>query len=337
MQNDVQFRYYALYAYFRQRFGCRVQKVALDAGFSCPNRDGTISRQGCWFCGPGGSGSGLLAQGMDLRQQWDYWCERFEARYKNCKFMAYLQSYSNTHGPLEKVEATLRTISELPQCAGLSLGTRPDCLEGGRLELLKKYSVGETWLELGLQTVNEATLARINRGHGVDVFARACHDAAAFGLKVCAHVIFGLPGDGYDDAMRTIEFVNGLPVHGIKFHNLFVCKGSVLAREWESGRYEPLDREVYINTLLDGLERLRPDIVVQRLSGDAMEDELLAPEWARDKGALLGRIRDELKRRDMWQGRLCCGQGNRVEAAMPEWFAASGRLPEVQNGRGIGL
>jgi radical SAM protein (TIGR01212 family) len=322
MQNDV--RYYALSAYFRQRFGCRVQKVPLDAGFSCPNRDGTISRRGCTFCSPSGSGSGLLSQGMHLRAQWDHWRERFGRRYKKCRFMAYLQSYSNTHGPLDKVEETLRTIAELPECAGLALGTRPDCLDGGRLELLEKYSLGETWLELGLQTMNDATLERVNRGHDAAAFAVACERAAELGLKVCVHVIFGLPGDGYEDAMRTIAFVNRLPVHGIKFHNLFVCRGSVMAGQWKAGELELCDRTEYVRMVVDGLERLRPDIVVQRLSGDAMEGELLAPDWAADKAALLGMIRDALAERETWQGRQCGADTRR-----PEWFAVSGNLPEV--------
>ncbi len=323
MENDA-VRYYSLSTYFRQRFGCRVQKVPLDAGFSCPNRDGTLSRAGCTFCSPHGSGSGLLAQGMELAAQWDHWIRVFEKRRRKFRFMAYLQSFSNTHGPLEKVEDVLRTIAGLPGCEGVSLGTRPDCLDGGRLELLEKYSSGETWLELGLQSANDATLARVNRGHDAAMFARACERADALGLKVCAHVIFGLPGEGHEDAMRTVAFVNGLPVRGVKFHNLFICKGCALARDWRAGLFEPMEHAEFVRTLLDGVERLRPDIVVHRLSGDALEGKLLAPQWAANKGGLLGSIRKEMVRRETWQGRLC-GAGEQ----MPEWFDIAGEMPGV--------
>ncbi len=295
-------RYFALSTYIRQRYGKRVQKIPLDAGFDCPNRDGTLSFQGCAFCSPQGSGTGLAATGQTLEQQWAHWSSRLFARYKTRSFWAYLQSFSNTHGPVEKLREVLERIAELPGLEGICCGTRPDCLDRDKLQLLAEQPVREIWLELGLQSCSDQTLALINRGHDSRTFARAAAQAADMGLKVCAHVIAGLPGEGPDAFLQTIDFVNGLPVAGIKIHNLYVCRGTALARWWGEGSYRPLDRDVYLGLLVRSLARLRPDIVIHRLNSDPQPGELLAPGWAADKQGLLEELAARLESRDIRQG-----------------------------------
>ncbi len=295
-------RYQTLSDYLRSRFGEKVQKIPLDAGFNCPNRDGTISRAGCAFCNPSGSGSGLLAKGMDLATQWNHWRKQFLESSKTKLFMAYLQSYTNTHGPLERIQAVLEQLQDLPDLAGLSLGTRPDCLDQDKLALIAAFPAPEIHLELGLQSANDQTLERIGRGHNAACFASATKQAAELGLKVVAHVIAGLPGENRDDFLATIDFVNQLPVHGIKFHNLVVCKDTRIARWWAKGKYRATTMEDYAEMAALAVARLRPDVVIHRLNSDPKLAELFAPAWAVDKQAVLKAINVEMKNRAIWQG-----------------------------------
>ena len=296
-------RYRSLSTYFRERFGGRVQKIPLDAGFTCPNRDGTLSRLGCVFCNPKGSGSGLGAQGLSLAAQWDYWRERFSRKYKTARFLAYLQSFSNTHGPAENLARVLDQLAPLPGLAGLAVGTRPDCLDSEKLALLSAFPSEEIWLELGLQSSHDPTLARINRGHAAEAFTHMVTLAANAGLKICAHVIAGLPGETPAHFLRTIDFLNALPISGIKLHNLYVCRDTPLADDWKQGNYRPLEREEYLHSwLIPALKHLRPDIVIQRLTGDPAPGELLAPPWCSDKSALLSALHTALEAGDVRQG-----------------------------------
>ena len=304
----------------------------MDAGSSCPNRDGTLSSKGCLFCNSHGSGSGLEAQGVDLSGQWNYWAARYAKRFKNVGFIAYLQSFTNTYGPLERLKKILNELKELNNLVGLAVGTRPDCLDHDKLRCIADFPAQELWLELGLQSADDAVLRRINRGHDVESFISATRQAAALGLKVCAHVIAGLPGDSCSGFERTIELCSRLPVSGVKIHNTYVCKGSGLAALWRQGQYTPLEKDQYMEWLLRGLPLLRPDIVVQRITGDPAPGELLAPEWAASKGTLLQQIEDELHTARLWQG--CAWRGpleNRIapwpRRQAPEWFAPDAPPP----------
>ena len=296
-------RYYPLHVHYRRRHGRRVQKIPLDAGFTCPNRDGTLSREGCVFCNPAGSGSSMHARGLGLAEQWADWAARARAKYGDPLLMAYLQSYSNTHGPFERVRAVLEEIAALPDVHGLCIGTRPDCLDGGRLELLAGLGLAGVQLDLGLQSANDATLARINRGHDAAAFAEAARRASALGMEVCAHLVAGLPGENGDDLLASVEFLNALPVTGVKFHNLYVAEHTALAESWRCGEYAPPALGDYVSWTCAALARLRPDIVVHRLNGDPARDELLAPDWAGNKHAVLGAIRARLEAHDLWQGK----------------------------------
>jgi hypothetical protein len=288
----------------------QVRKVPLDAGFSCPNRDGAISTAGCSFCNPAGSGTGLFSQGLSLSAQWERLAPRARRRDPKARLLAYLQAYSNTHAAPERLRAVLAEVFALPEAAGLCLGTRPDCLDIGageeRLDILAASGFSFLQLDLGLQSADDAVLALANRGHGAELFAAAARAAASRGIFVCAHVMHGLPGAKADDLARTVEFLNALPVAAVKFHNTLVCRGTALAALWRAGGYAPPTREEYVAALVDALSRLRPDICVERLFADPAPGELLAPEWASDraggKAAGLALARAELVRLGMWQG-----------------------------------
>lgn len=296
-----------LAGHLRRRFGRALRKVPLDAGATCPNRDGTISRAGCAFCNPRGSGTGLFAQGLTLAQQWD----RLRGPDPRHPGLAYLQAFSNTHGPAGRLARVLDEIAVLPGVAGLCIGTRPDCLDREKLALLAAFRdrlrspalpEPELWLELGLQSSHDATLARINRGHDAACFAAATRAAAELGVPVCAHLVLGLPGEGLPHFLQTVDFVNGLPLAGVKLHNLYVAEATALAASWRAGHLALPTREEYLEWLCALLPRLRPDLVIHRLVADPAPGELLAPAWAADKPGTLDRLEQMMEERDIRQG-----------------------------------
>jgi len=300
-------RYRDFNSYLKKIFGQRVHKIALDAGFSCPNRDGTLSRQGCIFCDRRGSGTGaFMDHGLGIAQQISRSKEFFQRRYKASKFIAYFQSFTNTYAPVDR----LRQVYDLALCdediVGLSIGTRPDCINEETLALLASYkSKYMVWLELGLQSANDETLRRINRGHDVACFEKAAVKASEFGLSVCAHVILGLPGEGHDEMMNTARFISRLPIHGVKIHLLYIVEDSSLGELYKKGGIRCLERQEYVEALIDFLELLPPTMVIQRLTGDPpRSSRLLAPGWAREKMKTLSLIKNRLEQRNTWQGRL---------------------------------
>jgi len=293
-------RYNTLSQAFRAIFGRRAKKIPLDAASACPNRDGAVSRGGCLFCNAAGSGTGLYHKGFGLRAQWDALTPA--ARGRGEALLAYLQSFSNTYGPVERLDRLLAEMAALPDIAGICLGTRPDCLDNAKLFRLAAAPVDHVRLEMGLQSANDATLARINRGHDAAAFARAATAAARAGLVVTAHVMAGLPGETADDFLATVDFVCALPVAGVKFHNTLVAAGAPPAPLDAAGGYAPMGRIDYIEAVCAAIARLRPDIVVERLNADPAPGELVAPAWAADKRGILQEIRDRLERDDIRQG-----------------------------------
>lgn len=317
-------RLYALSAYTRQKFGKRVQKIPLDAGFSCPNRDGTVSGDGCLFCNPKGSGSGFGKQGMTIPEQWQFWRDIHTRRHKLSLFTAYLQSYSNTHGPIEKLADTLAQLDGLPGLKTLSLGTRPDCLDEAKLDLLaaqrEKLDLAEIVLELGLQSACDETLAHINRGHDAEAVAEATRMAAERGILVVPHIIIGLPTpdgrEGERELLASVDFINNLPIHGVKFHNLYVCRGTGLARLYEDGTYTPMTKPEFLDLLSTALMQLAPTTVIHRLNGNPLKNELMAPDWAANMRGLHNAIRAHFEANDIWQGKH-----NGAESGPPDWFS----------------
>ncbi len=301
-QAILELGYNAVSARWKHLFGKSSRKVPLDAGFTCPNRDGTLSAGGCAFCNAQGSGTGLLSQGESLTSQWTYWREHRRERWGEVALVAYLQAFSNTHGPAWRLRAVLDELAGLPGLEGLCLATRPDCLDEEKLAMLGAFPTSELWLELGLQSANPATLARLNRGHDVECFVRAVRIAADKGVNICAHVMAGLPGESLEDFLATVDLINTLPVAGIKFHNYYVAHGSPLAVAYGKGAFPLLDMDGYVAALAQALARLRPDIVVHRLSADPAKEELLAPPWAEKKRLVHNAIKTALRREGIRQG-----------------------------------
>jgi hypothetical protein len=301
MAADLPYR--DLNSYLKGRFGERVQKITLDAGLTCPNRDGRVGTGGCLYCNARGSGTGAWARGQGIAAQMATGMERLGRRYRASRFIAYFQSFSNTYAPKETLRELYEAALAFPQVVGLSIGTRPDCLADDVMELLAGYTRDRlVWLELGLQSAHDATLLRLNRGHDVACFAEAADRAASRGLPVVAHVILGLPGEGPEEMAATAAYLARLPVQGVKIHLLYVIKDSGLARLHRAGEYVCLREDQYVNLAVDFIERLPPHLVIHRLTGDPHPEELVAPAWCLDKSQVLGRIREEFARRGTRQG-----------------------------------
>ncbi len=298
-------RYLDLSRFLKQRFGFRVHKIPIDAGFTCPNRDGTISTEGCIYCDARGSGTGAWEKGLGVADQIRGAMGPLGRRYKAKGFLAYFQAFTNTYGPLDRLRALYEEALSIPGVLGLCIGTRPDCLGEPVLDLLQSYVPRwMVWLELGLQSAQDDTLRRINRGHDYDTFCRAVRDAAGRGILVCAHLIVGLPGEGMEEIRQTATRVSSLPLHGVKLHCLYIVHGTALERMYSQGLYRPWDLEGYVEAVCDILERIPPHWAVQRLTADPPRGSLVSPLWTLEKQQVLAAIHHRLEVRDTWQGRL---------------------------------
>jgi hypothetical protein len=316
-QAAMQKRYNDLNSYLRGLFGCRVQKITLDAGLTCPNRDGTIATGGCIYCNARGSGTGAHGRGHSIAAQLEAGKTAMARRYAARKFIAYFQSFSNTYAPVERLKSLYDEALAVEGVVGLFIGTRPDCVSEPILDLLQDYARRSlVWVEYGLQSAHDATLARINRGHDVACFLKALADTHRRGIKVCAHVILGLPGETGREARCTAQTLADAGVDGVKLHNLYVVKGTRLEALFRTNEYRCLERPTYVDQVVNVLERLPRQVVIQRLAGDPHPEELVAPQWSLDKAGTLNAIQGALERRDTWQGRLC-GQGRSLLPGIP--------------------
>lgn len=298
-------RYRDYNSYLRELFGERVQKISLDAGFTCPNRDGTISSEGCMFCDSRGSGSGaMVLKNIPMEKQLLSGMEIASKRYKAKKYIAYFQAFTNTYAPVDVLEDLYRRALSHEGMVGLSIGTRPDCVDHDVLYLINSFS-GDylVWIEYGLQSSHDITLKKINRGHDVKTFKTAVKMSSELGLNICAHVILGLPGETREMMMETAEFLAGQPITGVKIHSLYVTKGTTLANKYLSGEFRCMERDNYIEALVDFLELLPPEYVIQRLTGDPDRNDMLAPDWALEKSKNIDLIKQRLEERNTWQGK----------------------------------
>jgi radical SAM protein (TIGR01212 family) len=298
-------RYNNFNTYLRNIFGCRVQKITIDAGFSCPNRDGTISTIGCIYCNVRGSGTGAHAKGLSVTEQLLQGKRTLSKRYKAKKFIAYFQAFSNTYAPFDRLKSLYEEALEVDDVVGLSIGTRPDCVDESVLELLqgygKKYLV---WIEYGLQSVHDATLAFINRGHDFKCFKKAVAATKNRGIKICAHVILGLPNEKKTDMLETARAVAAMEIDGLKIHLLYIVKGTKLDKLYAAGKYRCLEQQEYVDLVCDFLERIPKNMIIQRLTGDPHPEELVAPMWSKKKMGTMDLIKETLEKRDSWQGKL---------------------------------
>lgn len=297
-------RYRDLRGFLRERFGFRVQKIPLDAGLGCPNRDGTLGREGCIYCDQMGSGTGAWARGIGIRQQIQTYLARAH-RSRAGGYLAYFQAFTNTYAPLERLRDLYEEALSVPGVVGLCIGTRPDCLDEPVLELLSEYGRSVmVWLELGLQSAHDETLRRIHRAHSFQQFQDSVERAASKGLLICAHLILGLPGETHDHIRETARRIAPLPLHGLKLHGLYVVRGTEMERMYRASLYEPWSLDAYADGACDMLERVPPHWVIHRLCSDPDPWTLVAPTWMLAKQMTLERIRARLIQRDTWQGRL---------------------------------
>jgi len=298
-------RYNDLNSYFRSIFGCRVQKITIDAGFSCPNRDGKFSTSGCIYCNTRGSGTGAWAKGQSVTDQILAGKMALSGRYKAKKFIAYFQSFTNTYAPLDSLKSLYEEALSIDDVVGLSLGTRPDCVDEPVLKLIESYAKKHLiWIEYGLQSVHDKSLALINRGHDFQCFKDAVDATLNRGIKICAHVILGLPEEKRSHMIETAKTIAKMGIDGIKIHLLYVIKGTKLEKLYLQGSYKCLQQQQYVNLVCDFLERIPRDMIIQRLTGDPHPEELVAPQWSVKKAQTLSMIKETLEKRDSWQGKL---------------------------------
>lgn len=298
-------RYRAYNLVLRERFGCRVQKVSLDAGFTCPNVDGTVAKGGCTFCDNRSFSPSRRLPRADIYGQIDQSIARMRLRYKNCRhFLAYFQPATNTYAPVDKLRPLYEQALSHPQVVGLAVGTRSDCVPDEVLDLLEEFA-GETYLsvEYGMQTMHNRSLDWMNRGHHHDSFLDAVERSRGRGFEICAHAILGLPGETHADMMSTARELARVNIDAVKIHNLYCVKNTALADQVAAGEVQLMERDDYMNAVVDFLELLPPSMVVERISGDAPPDYFIGPEWCLDKPAVKAAIEAEFERRDTWQGK----------------------------------
>lgn len=298
-------RYYSYNFFLQQRFGGRVQKVSLDAGMTCPNVDGTVAKGGCVFCDNRSFSPSRRLPRTTIRGQLDEGIMRLKRRYKARQFLAYFQPATNTYAPVNRLRPLYEEAISEPQVVGLAIGTRPDCVPDDVLDLLSELS-GRTYVsvEYGLQTIHNRSLDWMNRGHHHDAFLDAIARSRGRGFEICAHVMLGLPGESREDMLATAREVARLKLDAVKIHNLYVVQDTPLAEQYAAGQVRLLEREEYVETVIDFLELLPPDCIVERISGEAPPDYFVAPSWCLNKPAILRAIDQEFTRRNSWQGKV---------------------------------
>ena len=295
-------RYVRFADHLRHTFDCRVHKVSLDVGFTCPNRDGTVAVGGCIYCNNTSFSPGNRR--LSVRAQLEQGKRFLRQRYGAQKFIAYFQAYTNTYGDIHRLRDLYDTALAGEDIVGLAIGTRPDCVPEAVLDLLADYaSRTYLWLELGLESGHDQTLAFLNRGHTVAAFDDAVRRARQRQLQLCAHVILGLPGESAADVLATARYLAALRLDAVKLHHLHVVRQTVLEKLYHRGEVPLLSLDDYASLVVDCLEVLPPDTIIMRLMGDAPRDMLVAPTWSLDKRVALRRIEQELERRETYQGK----------------------------------
>lgn len=290
-------------SYLRRRFGVRVSKVNVDAGFTCPNRDGSKGTGGCIYCNNVSFSPKETQAVIPLEEQMATGIAYHRTRLGSGKFIIYFQKYTNTYGSVELLYDLYRRALDHPDVIGISVGTRPDSLTDEALDLLTDIARTKyVCLELGLQSMDDGILDRINRGHTLEDFIRTVNRADGRNFDICAHLIYGFPGESAADFLKTADLISGLPLDSLKLHQLHAVEGTELAALYRRGEFTPLTLEAYITTIADFLERVPPHITIQRLYGSAPLDICVAPQWGLKNNQMWYAIVNELTRRGSWQG-----------------------------------
>ncbi len=297
--------YRSLNDYLNEKFNCKVYKLAISGGMSCPNRDGTLSNDGCIFCSAFGSGDFAEQRCDSIFEQIEKAKSRVSNKIKTNKYIAYFQDFTNTYAPIEYLEKIFTEAISHPDIVALSIATRPDCLHDDVLNLLEKLNkIKPVWVELGLQTIHPATAELINRQYDLSVFDQAVFSLKNRGIEVIVHMIIGLPFETEDMIYETAEYIGKSNADGIKIHLLHVLKGTKLAEMYEKSNFLLPTLEEYTNLLIGCLKRIPPEMVVHRLTGDGDKKNLIAPLWSADKKRVLNYINSEFKRQELKQGEL---------------------------------
>lgn len=302
MFNNTDKRYNQYSAHLKNKFGVKVYKITLDAGFSCPNRDGLISTGGCIFCDDGGSFSQAHSNLLPVEEQIEAGIRNLSSRFKAKKFMSYFQAYSNTYRPVKELEKIYNSALNHDDIVGISIGTRPDCVDKDKLELISSFKDDYyTWIEYGLQSVHDNTLRKINRGHDYECFLRAYELTKEKGINVCVHVIFGL-WETHDEIMYTAQELARLGVDGVKIHMLCALENTKLANIYNAGEIDFMSEEEYVKTVCDFLEYLPKTTTIHRLAGNGLKKNLIAPRWLGKKLDCLNKVDREFIKRNSYQG-----------------------------------
>jgi uncharacterized protein len=309
-------RYFPYSRFLQNLFGERVQRVSVDAGFTCPNVDGSVAIGGCTFCDNRSFSPSRRLPRQTIHEQIDEGIRRLLYRYRCRQFMAYFQPATNTYAPVERLRQVYQQALAHPKVVALAVGTRPDCVPDEVLGLLEEFA-GRTFLsvEYGMQTMHDRSLDWMNRGHHHDAMLDAMQRSRGRGFEICGHVILGLPGESWDDMMATAREIARLDLDAVKIHNLSAVKNTPLAEQVARGDVALMQRDAYIRTLVDFLERLPPTCVVERVSGDAPPDFFIGPAWCLDKNDVRRALQQEFERRDTWQGRLFEAHADRLPQA----------------------
>lgn len=301
-------RYHSLDYELKQQYGRKIYKLALNGGMTCPNRDGTKGTGGCIFCSEGGSGDFAGACSSSITEQIEAAKELVSGKIKaseNPGYIAYFQSFTNTYGPIEYLRKIFYEAINHPDIVILSIATRPDCIDDEVLNLLQALArIKPVWVELGLQTIHEATAAFIRRGYPLSTFEEQVYRLRSIGVTVVVHTILGLPNESKHDMLKTMEYISRLPIQGVKLQLLHILSGTELGNLYEKGLFQDtLSLEDYVDILISCLELLPRDMVIHRITGDGPKKLLLAPLWSSNKKLVLNRIHQEMKQRNTWQGK----------------------------------
>ncbi|MCM8762209.1 MAG: TIGR01212 family radical SAM protein [Candidatus Omnitrophica bacterium] len=297
--------YYKFSEYLKERFGCRVHKVIIDAGFTCPNIDGTLSKKGCIFCDNYSFSPPVRKKGIPLEKQIEEGIRYGKERYKAKKFIIYFQPYSNTYASVDVLKERYETVKKFPDVVGISIGTRPDCIDEEKISLIQSYTKAyEVWIEYGLQSIHNKTLKLINRNHTYEDFLKAVEITKNTGIKICAHIIIGLPEETEEEVIETAKECGRLKLDGIKIHPLYIVKGTTLEEIFLKGKYKPLTMEEYIDITSKFIGYLWKGTVIQRLTADCPPEILIGPDWIRNKQYILKKFEEYMVEKGIYQGDL---------------------------------
>ena len=300
-------RYHTFNYYLRNKYKSKVAKIPLDAGFTCPNRDGTKSFYGCIFCSEQGSGE-FTSSTENIEEQFEESKSLVINKWPDAKFIAYFQAYTNTYGPLEKIKNMVDPFIDNDEVVAISIATRADCLEDETIEYLNSLThIKDIWIELGLQSSNDVTAKYINRCHDFNTFKEAVFKLSKTNLKICVHLINGLPYETKDDMINTIKDINTLPIHGVKIHMLSVVKNTLLSKKYEYEKFHLLTLKEYVDIVVNQLRLLKEEVVIQRLTGDPVKEDLIMPKWLPKKTIVLNEIDKYMAKNDYYQGDLLKG------------------------------